>query len=73
MPKYDYKCLSCGNILELSGGYDEVEKYVICNGIRSKYRRIFSPPRNFILKGEGWAKDNYDKLESKGENDGNNL
>lgn len=65
--RYDYKCSICGDIFELSGGYNEVMKHTTCRGIRGICYRIFSPPKNFILKGEGWSKDNYDKLESKEE------
>ena len=69
MPRYNYKCDNCGEIVELFGKYEETQKCLICKNCCGSYheeqasifKRIFSPSKNFILKGPGWGKDNYCK------------
>lgn len=59
MPKYDYRCFSCGARFELRRKYtdpvpactecgsDDVKKQITVTGV--------------ALKGKGWAKDGYQK------------
>ncbi len=72
--KYDYKCEDCGYIQEFITPFVDLtvllEEYcpkcmAIGNESVSVFTRIFSPSRNFILKGGGWAKDNYSKQSKK--------
>jgi len=70
MPKYDYKCINCGDIKEGWGSFEVSTKYWKCSCDPTGYgqhlhKRIFSPSKNFILKGKGWGKDSYSK-EKKG-------
>lgn len=70
MPIYNYECQGCGNIIELIGTYEDETKYLVCRGgcselVSSVYKRVFSPSKNFSLKGRCWAKDGYSKEHKK--------
>ena len=72
MPTYNYECQDCGYIKEITAGMSQIVLEAHCpscgEGV-SKFVRKFSPSTNFVLKGKGWAKDNYhkpDKKEEKG-------
>jgi putative FmdB family regulatory protein len=67
MPRYDYKCQLCGTIKEFTVGMSQliIEANCLSCGGSVKFIRAFSPTRNFILKGDGWAKDSYNKQSKK--------
>ena len=59
MPIYSNKCIVCEiekEFLQKMG-----EKPPLCNECGSRMIRTFSKAPSFILKGGGWAKDNYSK------------
>lgn len=62
--RYDYKCQSCGDIVELERPcHHDIDLCQKCGGTSIKQ----FPAPNFHLKGGGWAADNYCK---KGGNNG---
>ncbi len=64
MPLYEFLCKDCGEIhTDLVKLGTEASKCPKCNGVSDK---VMSVP-NFVLKGYGWARDNYGlKKEKKG-------
>ena len=56
MPAYNYKCPICGKVEEYQLPMIH-EPPIHCN---AKMDRVFSE-MNFILKGEGWSKQGYEK------------
>lgn len=58
MPVYEFKCEKCGKITELITILSEPDTIVCLCGEQAK--RIISIT-NFILKGNGWGKDGYNK------------
>jgi putative FmdB family regulatory protein len=73
MPTYSYECQDCGHVMDLIKPYDEHDVYTVCDICHHKYllgndsyfKRVFSPPKTFILKGACWAKDNYASPSNK--------
>lgn len=69
---YNYECSDCGEIIELSGKYDEIKKCLVCKNCCGSYHerqtsvfnRIFSPPKSFILRGQGWYVTDYGKRKN---------
>ena len=63
MPLYDYSCINCNGIREFRGKSEVEFKFEYCPGCDNleRFQKIFSPSKTFVLKGEGWAKDNYSK------------
>lgn len=62
MSRYDYKCQSCGNVVELERPCDwELELCLKCGGTSIKQ----FPLTNFHLKGSGWAADNYSRKAAR--------
>lgn len=59
---YEYLCPSCNRTREVEHGMQETPEILCtCNPQKStKCIRLISGC-NFILKGDGWAKDNYSK------------
>ena len=59
MPRYDYRCTSCGHQFELRQSFDSdpVQDCVKC-GAKSN-RKIHAPP--VIFKGSGWYVTDYGK------------
>lgn len=66
MPLYDLVC-SCGHSKEQFLKIDEIEP--VCDNCGLRMRRSVSAPA-FILKGSGWAKDNYGLMCKKNSNGG---
>lgn len=73
MPIYDFECQDCGNTVERRAGYDDTEINLVCdqchgsyheNRIHSKFKRVISKS-SFILKGECWARDLYNKSKKE--------
>jgi len=64
MPVYEYKCSNCGAILEIFDNHIKTENilFYTCKKckIKTEHKQIISKSA-FILKGAGWAKDNYHK------------
>lgn len=63
MPIYIYECPMCKKQEELfQTQYAAQHLYnsCTCKDCRIPMRRIIAPT-NFVLKGDGWAKDGYDK------------
>jgi putative FmdB family regulatory protein len=65
MPYYDYKCSNCKKkYTYLHHGSDD--KVPSCPACASKQgERLISPTNGHILKGEGWARDNYQTKRKK--------
>ena len=62
MPLYDFKCIDCEYIFEIRQKYDDPNPVCEeCNGLTERLITNTS----FILKGEGWYKDGYTKLNSQ--------
>lgn len=64
MPTYEYECDKCGKVTSVEQKVtDEPFRFhsADCNG--NLKRLLF--PVGAVLKGGGWAKDNYSKKESK--------
>ena len=59
MPNYEYRCGNCDYLLELSQNIDAQNTYM-CPQCNELMYRIISK-NSFILKGQGWSKDNYSK------------
>jgi len=53
MPRYDYKCDTCGSQIEISRSFDE-EVLPMCTGCNSTMSRVWqATPAHF--KGGGWG------------------
>jgi len=61
MPLYEYKCKFCDTIFEVMQSIKEIPQAncLVCNLTSSE--RLISAGGSFVLRGEGWAKDNYSK------------
>jgi putative FmdB family regulatory protein len=58
MPTYEYRCSNCGHELEAFQKITE-PSLKLCPGCnQEKLERLISGG-NFVLRGGGWAKDNY--------------
>jgi putative FmdB family regulatory protein len=64
MPTYDYQCTECLKEFETVQSIKEEAKATcpVCNCITTK--RLISGG-TFVLKGGGWAADNYSSTSSK--------
>jgi putative FmdB family regulatory protein len=62
MPLYDVRCDACGREEEVFLKLNEKEPE--CAACGSSMRKIMSPT-TFVLKGNGWAKDNYGLKSAK--------
>lgn len=54
MPKYDYRCTSCGKVYEKRESFS-APVLQECPACRGAARRMFSPPA-LVFKGSGWYK-----------------
>lgn len=64
MPTYEYGCLCCKNEFEVEQSV-KAEPYAECPKCHvSCYNRLISRSTSFVLKGGGWATDNYSKSSS---------
>ena len=63
--KYDYGCKNCGHKFEAeqSMNDDALSKCPVCWD-ETSLRRIITGGAGFVLKGGGWAADNYSKSSS---------
>jgi predicted nucleic acid-binding Zn ribbon protein len=76
MPIYTYECQDCGFPTECREIYGkETVKFMQCKNCSedypkgktySKFKRVISKS-SFILRGEGWAKDMYNKCKKEKE------
>ena len=57
MPLFEYECPKCSTITEFLG---RPESLPLCTECGMILERVISKP-NFILKGNTWAKDNYER------------
>jgi len=57
MPVYDFEC-ECGRKRTEFFKLKKVPKTLPCSKCKKDMKRVISST-NFILKGEGWAKDGY--------------
>ncbi len=71
MPIYEYKCDLC------NGLWEEIQKFsdeplTVCKSCEKEGRvhKLVSGRMAFILKGGGWAKDNYEKPKNEGVDSG---
>ena len=64
MPTYDYKCLVCNHDFEAHQSIKE-ESHTQCPKCKVEcYNRLISGGTSFVLKGGGWAADNYGSKKS---------
>jgi len=64
MPNYDLYCSKCDNTLEKNILYNELLDNIKCEVCGNRLV-VMIKSTNFILKGRGWSKDNYNKEEGK--------
>lgn len=53
MPRYDYKCLDCGTVIEVEHGADETPELICDNCGSTKFKKLIGNV-GVILKGDGW-------------------
>lgn len=53
MPRYDYKCLECGTVIEVEHKADEQPDLVCKKCGSTKFKKLIGRV-GVILKGEGW-------------------
>ena len=59
MPTYDYKCLVCDHDFETIQSIKD-DPHTPCPQCKIEcYNRLISGGGSFVLKGDGWAADNY--------------
>ena len=59
MPTYDYKCLVCDHDFETIQPIND-DPHTSCPQCKVEcYNRLISGGTAFVLKGGGWAADNY--------------
>jgi len=58
MPTYEYRCNNCGHELEAFQKITEAALTLCPQCSQDKLERLISGG-NFVLKGGGWASDNY--------------
>jgi putative FmdB family regulatory protein len=69
MPTYTYECEHCGIFdIEHSILDKAIEECPKC-GLKG-LKRLIGSNTNFILNGNGWAKDNYTKIPGSGSGGG---
>lgn len=66
MPTYKYECQKCENQWEEVRKIDDRRVDVICPGCGCTLFEIIPSATDHILKGVGWARDNY-KNKRKGD------
>ena len=57
MPCYDFKCVECGEVQEVSiklADYDKAKNEITCTKCHSKMKRMMDYKGGFTLKGAGW-------------------
>ena len=59
MPTYHYQCQKCEHEYKEFRKMSENKKDLVCPECESTAIEIVLAPTNHILKGIGWAKDNY--------------
>jgi len=65
---YVYQCKVCGYKIEKSHSIKRVPyKYLFCARCRQRVpvKRLICKGTSFVLKGDGWAKNGYQKKNSK--------
>lgn len=67
MPVYDYKCLNCGQIIEVLRNIKD-DSPQMCEECQVEMERLISTGTSFTLKGRGWSEDSYNKPLSKPSN-----
>ncbi len=60
MPIFEYKCHKCKKVFEKI--VKDVDEMVVCD-CNYVTERLFPNKITFELKGDGWAKDGYQKKE----------
>lgn len=57
MPVYEYECLSCGQIHEVTQRFSD-DPLIECPDCKGAVRKLISRT-SFVLKGSGWYKTDY--------------
>jgi putative FmdB family regulatory protein len=60
MPNYTYWCKVCGQI-EIEHSIKDEPKKICPKCGKDGLKRLIGNNTNFILNGDGWSKDNYNK------------
>ena len=55
MPRYDYRCSACREVVEVRHGVHEEGPTMCPSCGRGSLRKTFAPP-TIVFKGSGWAK-----------------
>ena len=53
MPRYDYKCINCGAIVEVEHKHDETPDLVCENCGSTEFKKLIGRV-GVVLKGDGW-------------------
>ena len=64
MPTYEYRCSNCGHELEAFQKITEPSLKLCPECNQEKLERLISGG-NFVLRGHGWAKDNYGPVDPR--------
>lgn len=54
MPRYDYKCVECGIVVEVEHGYDDAPTLTCENCGSTEFKKLIGNVR-VIYKGSGWV------------------
>lgn len=57
MPVYEYECLSCGKIHEVTQSFND-DPLIECPDCNGALKKLISKT-SFVLKGSGWYKTDY--------------
>ena len=63
MPIYEYECSTCKKTIEVltkSIG-ESLDEKIVCDNCKTKLFKKVVSKNSFVLKGDGWAQDNYAK------------
>lgn len=58
MPTYEYECKSCEHHFEIEQSIKD-DPLMTCPKCRADFLRRLISKTSFVLKGSGWAADNY--------------
>ena len=67
MPRYEYKCKFCGNLVEVEQGINE-RPLSVCWKCKGRLERLIGMT-SFQLKGSGWSADGYTRPKRIKDND----
>ena len=63
MPTYEYACISCNHQFEVEQSIKD-EPLIECLNCKEKSLKRLISNTSFVLRGSGWAADNYSSKKS---------